>query len=197
MADDHQRGAAPVELALQPFDGGQIEMIGRLVEQQDVGLRRQHARKRGAARFAAGEMRRVFCAGEAELLQQIAGGVADRRSAAGRPRHRPSVGGKAGKIRLLRQIAHDAPGCTNTEPRSGSTSPAAIFSSVDLPEPLRPTSETRSPVDTDSSAPVEQRRAAKGQCDVFELQKRRSHRPYASASAARIRAQLRMPLWKH
>ena len=39
-------------------------------------------------------------------------------------------------------------------PRSGSTSRAAIFSSVDLPEPLRPTSDTRSLVETDSSAPV-------------------------------------------
>ena len=60
VADDHQRGAPRVELALQPFDGGEVEMIGRLVEQQDVGRRRQHAGERGAARFAAGEMRRVF-----------------------------------------------------------------------------------------------------------------------------------------
>ena len=56
VADDDQRGAAGIELALQPFDGGQIEMVGRLVEQQDIRRRRQHARERGAARFAAGEM---------------------------------------------------------------------------------------------------------------------------------------------
>ena len=61
-----------VELALQPFDGRQVEMVGRLVEQQDVGLGRQHARQRGAARLAARELRRVLVAGEAELLQQIA-----------------------------------------------------------------------------------------------------------------------------
>ena len=71
VADDHQRGAAGIEIALQPFDGGEVEMIGRLVEQQDIGRWRQHARERGAARFAAGEMRRVFLAGEAELLQQM------------------------------------------------------------------------------------------------------------------------------
>src|ERR1700722_12793678 len=41
----------------------------------------------------------------------------------------------------------------NTEPRSGSTSAAAIFSRVDLPVPLRPTRDTRSPELTDSSAP--------------------------------------------
>ena len=46
-----------------------------------------------------------------------------------------------------------APGCTKRLPLSGSTRPAAIFSSVDLPEPLRPIRQTRSPGDTDSSTP--------------------------------------------
>src|ERR1700676_4950196 len=46
-----------------------------------------------------------------------------------------------------------APGCTKRLPLSDSTRPAAIFSSVDLPEPLRPIRQTRSPVDTDSSTP--------------------------------------------
>ena len=46
-----------------------------------------------------------------------------------------------------------APGCTKRLPPSGSTRPAAIFSSVDLPEPLRPIRQTRSPDDTDSSTP--------------------------------------------
>src|SRR6185437_4573359 len=47
-----------------------------------------------------------------------------------------------------------APGCTKRLPLSGSTSPAAIFNSVDLPEPLRPIRQTRSAGDTDSSTPV-------------------------------------------
>src|SRR3954469_18787547 len=46
-----------------------------------------------------------------------------------------------------------APGCTNRLPPSASTRPAAILSSVDLPEPLRPIRQTRSPDDTDSSTP--------------------------------------------
>ena len=49
MADQHQRRAHAADLALQPLDGGQVEMVGRLVEQQDVGLGRQHAGQRGAA----------------------------------------------------------------------------------------------------------------------------------------------------
>src|SRR5215475_14055119 len=46
-----------------------------------------------------------------------------------------------------------APGCTKRLPRSGSTRPAAILSSVDLPEPLRPIRQTRSDGDTVSSTP--------------------------------------------
>src|SRR3978361_634629 len=46
-----------------------------------------------------------------------------------------------------------APGCTKRLPLSGSTRPATIFSSVDLPEPLRPIRQTRSNDDTDNSTP--------------------------------------------
>src|ERR1700694_3866689 len=46
-----------------------------------------------------------------------------------------------------------APGCTKRLRLSGSTRPAAIFNSVDLPEPLRPIRHTRSSDDTDSSTP--------------------------------------------
>src|SRR5580704_18043685 len=37
VADDDQRGAARIEIALQPFDRGQVEMVSRLVKQQDIG----------------------------------------------------------------------------------------------------------------------------------------------------------------
>src|SRR5205085_8623151 len=47
-----------------------------------------------------------------------------------------------------------APGCTKRLPLSGSTRPAAIFKSVDLPEPLRPIRQTRSLAETDNSTPV-------------------------------------------
>ena len=45
------------ELAFQPFDGRQVEMVGGLVEQQDVGLGREHAGQRGAAGLAARQVR--------------------------------------------------------------------------------------------------------------------------------------------
>jgi hypothetical protein len=37
---------------LQPLDAREVEMVGRLVEQQDIRKRRQRPRKRGAARLA-------------------------------------------------------------------------------------------------------------------------------------------------
>ena len=90
VADHHQRGAAAFELALQPFDGGEVEMVGRLVEQEDVRLRRQHAGERRAARLAAGQMRRVFAAGRARAAPASGGPVrAVVRPEAGR-RRRPA-----------------------------------------------------------------------------------------------------------
>ena len=104
MADDDERAAAAVEFAFQPFDGGEIEMVGRLVQQQDIGRGRQHVRQRRAAGFAAGEMRGVFVAVKPELLEQIAGlVVVVARAETGLDIGQR--GGKARKIGLLRQIA--------------------------------------------------------------------------------------------
>src|SRR6185312_16740061 len=36
VADDHKRAAPGIEIPLQPFDRGEVEMIGRLVEKQDI-----------------------------------------------------------------------------------------------------------------------------------------------------------------
>ncbi len=49
VADEDQRRTAARQFALEPFDGGKVEMVGRLVEQQDVGLGR-HDRASAARR---------------------------------------------------------------------------------------------------------------------------------------------------
>lgn len=36
MADEDQRAASRGEFGFEPFDGGQIEMIGRFIQQEDV-----------------------------------------------------------------------------------------------------------------------------------------------------------------
>ena len=71
MADQNNAGAHPGQLALQPLDTGEIEMIGRHVEQQDVGQGSQLTRQGGAARLTAGHGGGVFFAREAEFFEQI------------------------------------------------------------------------------------------------------------------------------
>ena len=79
-------------------------MVGGLVEQENVGLGRQHAGERRAPAFAAREMRRILLAGEAEAFQQIARAV--RIVARGQPGlDEGGSGGEAGQIGALRQIA--------------------------------------------------------------------------------------------
>ena len=53
VADQHESGARLRKLLFQPFDRDEIEMVGRLVEQQNVRIGRERARQRRAARLAA------------------------------------------------------------------------------------------------------------------------------------------------
>ena len=52
-------------MALEPIDGLGVEMVGRLVEQQQFGLLEQEAAERDAAALAAGELRYVGIVGRA------------------------------------------------------------------------------------------------------------------------------------
>ena len=63
------------QLVFQPLDGRQVEMVGRLVEEQDVGLRRERSRDGGAARFAAGQAAGAAVRVEAQRCQQVVGAV--------------------------------------------------------------------------------------------------------------------------
>jgi len=62
VADDHESGAGDFQLRLEPLDRRQIEMIGRLVEKHNIGLRRERAGKRRSPRLAARKPRRIFLA---------------------------------------------------------------------------------------------------------------------------------------
>ncbi len=45
VADQHQCRAQRFELAFQPFDGRQVQMVRRFVEQKNIGFGRQHPRQ--------------------------------------------------------------------------------------------------------------------------------------------------------
>ena len=104
VADEHQGSAPRFEISLQPFDCGEIQMVGRFIQKKNVGRRRQRACQRSAARLAAGEMSGTFLPCEAELVEQMPGEM----GIIARPETGFHVGQRrreAGKIRLLRQVA--------------------------------------------------------------------------------------------
>ena len=57
VADGQHAAGERGEKAFKPFDGRQIEMIGRFIEQQHIRLADQRARQRGATRLAARNFR--------------------------------------------------------------------------------------------------------------------------------------------
>jgi hypothetical protein len=174
VADDHHGGAARVEVTFQPFDGRQIEMIGRLVEQQNIGGRHQHAGKRNAARLAARKPRRIFLSGKAELLEQIEGGM----HIVGRPQSGLDIRqrrGKAGEIRLLRQVTHQ-------RARLHEHRAAIRFDQTGRDLQQRRLARSVAPDQRHAFArrdrelgARQQRRAAERQCDIFELKERWGH----------------------
>ena len=61
---DHREGRARLrQFLLQPFDRDEVEMVGRLVEQQNVGIGGEDPRERRAARLAARQLRGIGAAG--------------------------------------------------------------------------------------------------------------------------------------
>jgi hypothetical protein len=55
VADDHECALVARQPAFQPVDRGKVEVVGRLVEQQQVRLAGQRPAQRGPAAFAAAE----------------------------------------------------------------------------------------------------------------------------------------------
>ena len=59
MADDHEAGLQPEHELLEPLEPGEVEVVGRLVEQEHVVAAEQHAGQRGPGRLPAGQRRRL------------------------------------------------------------------------------------------------------------------------------------------
>src|SRR6266478_4863392 len=111
MTDEDERRTHRLKLAFEPLDGRQIKMVRRLVEEENVGRRREHARERGTARLTAREAIGRFFSVKAELMEKIAGAVAVVARRHSRL-DKGARGGETGEIGLLRQIAD---GCSGLE----------------------------------------------------------------------------------
>ncbi len=149
-------------------------MVGRLVEQQDVGRGRQHARERGAPRLAAREPRGILAAVETELFEQIArlvGIVAGPEAGLDIGER----GGEARKVRLLRQVAHrraglhEARAAVGLDQAGGDLEQGRLARAVAADQAHALAGRDRQ-LDA-----VEQRRAAERERDILELNERRRH----------------------
>ena len=189
VGDDEQRAAPRREVAREPVDALDVEVVGRLVEQQQLGAVEQQPRERDAAALAARQRRdrRVEPLREAaqpDAAEQAVEHVAERaRRPPTRGRRAPPTSSCADRAcrrrgrRPGRAARARSPPARVTAPASGSSMPAISRSSVDLPSPLRPTTPMRSPAATPSVIPSQDRAAAVALVDVVEVDEvaRRGH----------------------
>jgi hypothetical protein len=143
VAHDHERGRLGFEQRLEPEDAVEIEVVGRLVHEQQVGGAHQRLGDREPLAPAAGERRRARVGiGEPASAERrldpgrardlVEGLVAQRRREQGRDRL------LAGRPGVLRHVGQAGQAARETVPASGVSRPASTRSSVDLPLPFGP-----------------------------------------------------------
>ena len=71
MGNQDNGTAQGFQLPFQPFNRRQVQMVCRLVEHEDIRLRGQRPGQGRAARFTAGQNRRVFFPGQAQRVEQV------------------------------------------------------------------------------------------------------------------------------
>ena len=107
VRDEHDGGVERLQVALQPLERLDVEVVGGLVEQQQVGVAGQRAGERGAGQLAAAERLEAaveVLVAEAEAVQRgvdalapgVAAGVLEPRLRAGVGVERGAVGGALG-----------------------------------------------------------------------------------------------------
>ena len=154
--------ARPFQFRFEPLDRRQVEVIGRLVEQEDVGRRGQDLRQRSAARFASRHSLRRLVARQSELLEKVTGTIgvvagSEPRFDEGQSRR------KSAEIRLLRQIANRRARLQEPGPAVGRHEPCGNleerrFSRAVAPDQAYALARRDRQLDA-----RQQRRAAKGQ----------------------------------
>ena len=171
VGDDEQRAGARGQMPREPVDRLDVEVVGRLVEQQQLGRVEQQPRERDPPALAAGQRRdrRLEACREArerDAAEQTVEDVAEGTVA------RPLVLGaaaderRADRLEAVELVASGraartaSPRSRVTAPASGSSQPAISASRVDLPWPLAPTTPIRSPAETPSVIPASTVRAA-------------------------------------
>ena len=71
VGDEHDGALKCSDLLLQPVDGGDIEVVGWLIKEQDVGLDHQRSGERRAPTPSSREGRKLFVGIQIQLLQYL------------------------------------------------------------------------------------------------------------------------------
>ena len=103
VADESERRPAAGEARLQPLDRDQIEVVGRLVEQQDLGFGAKRPDQSRPSRFSAGKTSRIGDGIEPQLGQHRSRLIRVVEFAESR-QHIVERGPEARNVRLLGQI---------------------------------------------------------------------------------------------
>ena len=129
VRDEDDRRVDRLELALEPLEALDVEVVRRLVEEEQVGIARERARERGARQLAAGERAErpvEVVVGEAEAAQRPRRRDRARPS---RPRARaapaPRSSGAASRRRGRRRPSPARAAAAPPRPRAGRERPRA------------------------------------------------------------------------
>jgi hypothetical protein len=174
VADDDQRRAQPRQRVFQPFDGRQIQMVGRLVQHQYVRLGRDLAHQRAAPGLAARKPGRVLGAVQPQRFQHGLRpvGIVARRQPRG---DIVAGGGKAGQVRLLRQVAQGRAGVDEAFARIRLDQPGGDLQQGGLARPVASHQAETVALGHGKFRPFQHWGAAKGDVDVAQGQKGRGH----------------------
>ena len=91
MGDDQDRARIIAQMPFEPIHGFGVEMVGRLVEQQEIGLFEQQLAQRDAAALAARELVDRPVVGRAAAARPSPGRPARRDPRGPWPRSRPAA----------------------------------------------------------------------------------------------------------
>ena len=187
-----------------------VELAGRLVGEEDLGPVRERGAERDALLLAARELGRVARSRLSARPTRSSSSSARRRRSRGAVPRRPScsatssrarqLGGERARVVLVgvaeqcRAVRRRAAArgslprsspCTRTTPADGRSSPASSRSSVDLPEPLGPSTVSDLPLFDGQRQPLQRGGVAFGRrVDAEDVASARSRR-HAAASDAR------------
>ena len=174
MADEHDAGAGGGEFLLQPLDRRQVEVVGRFVQQEQVGGGGEGAGQGGAPGLAAGEMRRVLVAGQAEAVEQRRAAVLVVAGAHA-VLHVVERGGETAEVGFLREIADGGAGLDEAGAAVGTHQAGGDFEQGGFAGAVAADqADALAGADADRGA-VQQGLGAQGGADVLQQEEGGSH----------------------